>query len=559
MKDVPATTPASSSDATLAAEASMGATVGAGMAWMVGVTVFNKLLTFIAQIVLGWKLTPNDYDVYATATAVAGIVFICREAGMREVLARLSRTAHDDVFGSAFWLAFSYNIIMAGVVCALALPLAQRLGGGSYAPMLWLVAASIVLGTAGELLFNKLRVELRFKDYGTNLAWLNFIRQSAVVGFAVGGFGALALGWAAVVSAVVQGVMGIAATKDNVFARKAEPARWPMLMKDSRWFMLGAMASNVLDWGPFAILRPLLTISATVSGLFAFAFTITAQIGVLLSWTVTIVLVPALARFAHDKERLAQAALRALSAIMLVATGVSMGLGVVITPLEELLWHGKWKESVGAIMVLGLLYPFRVTYGLTAAMLMAEGRAKAYAMVTLFEGLGLTIACAVGALVKEDATTIAIFAGLWLLVSRVGVMIWKFSSLGVPALRGVRGALTVMQTTMKPWIIGLVATLLAEIVRRASTPGAWLTGGSSDTWLQHAVAHLPEKLRHTAEHGALVLITGAVFSLVFVVLARVAMPDTLRDLAGSMPARLRPVVRRVLFLPAAPSHEAGHG
>jgi hypothetical protein len=303
----------------------------------------------------------------------------------------------------------------------------------------------------------------------------------------------------------------------------------------------------VLDWGPFAILRPLLTISATVSGLFAFAFNITAQIGVLLSWTVTIVLVPVLARFAHDKARLAAAALRALSTIMLVATMTSMGLAVVMIPLEELLWHGKWAASVPAVQALGFFYPFRVSYGLSAAMLMAEGRAKAYAMMTLVEGVGLTIACAVGAMVKEDAGQIAFYAGVWLMVSRVLVMIWKFSTLGV---RGSEGALKVIDASMRPCMIGIVAAFGAEVVRRASSPGLWQGGGPHPTWLQHLVARLPASLQHTVEHGTLVLLAGGTFTLVFVLLARVGMPETLRDLLRACPARLRPLLARVLLLRA---------
>jgi O-antigen/teichoic acid export membrane protein len=41
------------------------------MAWMVVAAIANKLLTSIAQIVLGWKLDPEDFSVYAVATGVA--------------------------------------------------------------------------------------------------------------------------------------------------------------------------------------------------------------------------------------------------------------------------------------------------------------------------------------------------------------------------------------------------------------------------------------------------------------------------------------------------------
>jgi len=91
-----------------------------------------------------------------------------------------------------------------------------------------------------------------------------------------------------------------------------------------------------------------------VVGLVQFATVTTAQVGVLLSYSFQDVLFPALVHVKIGRARLRDALLRALSAIMLVGTAASLGLAVVMEPLERFLWHGKWASAVPAIQGFGV-------------------------------------------------------------------------------------------------------------------------------------------------------------------------------------------------------------
>lgn len=516
--------------------AALGAVVGSGMAWMVGITILNKLVTFVAQVVLGWRLTPEDYDAFNTAMAVAALVYVCREAGMREYLAQKRPEEHEREFGSAFWLALGYNLVLGLVVCGLALPLSRWLGSDQYAPMLWVLAGAFVLGTAGELLFNKLRVELRFGVYSRQLGWLNLVRQGSIIGFAMGGAGALSMAWGALVSSVTQWAMGWWATRDNVLARKPEPARWPGLLKQTRWLMLAALANTLMDWGPFAVLRPVLRIAREQAGLFAFGFNIIAQVGVLLGATVTVVLVPALSRFAHDRERMAGAVGRCLRTVMLVGSAVTLGLCAVMEPLENLLWHGRWSAAVPAIMVLGAFYVWRVTFGVTSAVLMAMGRFRAYAILTLVEGLGVTLATACAALVREDATSIALGAGLWLLVSRMAVLVWLMRGLGVGAQRTLGMCVPV-------WLLSVACAALAWYVERSLPTRELLV----ERW---ALVEASGTLSITIVSLVRCALAGGVFCLLFAGAVRLLQREALEDMASVAPVRVRPLLRRAMLLPA---------
>ncbi|HYF16163.1 MAG TPA: oligosaccharide flippase family protein [Phycisphaerales bacterium] len=514
--------------------------VGRGMTWMIGVTIFNKLLTSVAQVVLGWKLEEEDFSKFAIALAAAGFVSICREAGMRELLARKGVAEYERLAGPAFWLAFWYNVAAMIATAAAGYGLGQYLGSDVITWMMLVFASSMPVGTVAAILQTKMRVTMDFRGLGIRTLTAYVARQGSAIIFALLGMGAMSQAWPVLLGYVVESVTAYAATKDKVWERPAKRETWPGLLRESRWAMFGSVAFFTLDWGPFAVLRPLAKVSDTVNGTFYFAFSITAQVGVLLSHTVTVVLTPALARMNENPERQGKAALRGLRALMLLGAILSLGLAACIQPLEDLLWHGKWAAAVPAVMALGVFFPWRVTWGLTSALLMARGRFKAYALSSAFEGAGLIIACVIGALVEESAFAIALAAGIWLMVSRVYVTAWTFRPLGVSLGR-------VLAATVPPWGAAI-----------ASAAAGWLVA-TRVLEVNAALAprlHSIAAVRALGEHGPRsvadlveVAVAGGICTVVFAAIVRTMLAGALQDTIDVAPARLRPLARRLLALP----------
>jgi hypothetical protein len=173
------------------------------------------------------------------------------------------------------------------------------------------------------------------------------------------------------------------------------------------------------------------------------------------------------------------------------------------------------------VVILGLFFPWRVTFGLTSSLLMAQGRFKLYAWLTLLEGAGFTGACCVGALIEESPESISLAGGTWLAVSRIVINIWLFRGMGVSAWG-------VCRSMIPPWLTAIAAAACGIGLDRLVGPSL---GGS-----------LPRLLSDVVRVGVI----GGAFGVVFLVLTRVFLGDALRDALAVTPRRVRPIAARLM-------------
>lgn len=526
----------------------MGRIVGSGMALMVVATVTNKLMTMLAQWVLGAKLNAEDFAVFAYATAIAGFTMVCREAGIRELLVQRGEKQYESLVGTGFWLAFVYNLVVSAVMALIALPLARVLKQPLLAPMLWVIAAALPIGTVGGILQTSMRLHLRFRDFAANTLLGSFTRQGSMIFFALRGMGAMSLAWPVLVGTIFEAIGAYLRTRDPLWKRPAEVARWPGLLRESKWLMFASVANFAVDWGPFLLMGAITALSQVQSGplagiakafsltdreagIFYFAFMITAQVGVLLSFNLSLVLTPALARLNDDPQRLANGVLRSLRTLMLAGSIGSLGLACIIEPLQHLLWPpakgelvGKWHAAVPAVIILGIFFPWRITFGVSASMLQAQGRFRLYALLTAIEGGGLTLFTIIGAVVQPTATMMAWWAGGWLLVSRLALTLWVMRSIRVSWF-------DVLVSTFPAWLAAVIAAGCGLGTIRLPW-ASWI--GSTHPRVIDAVS---------------MVAAGCVCVLVFTVLCRTVLRSHLVEVLAVTPTRLRGIVARVLLLP----------
>ena len=76
--------------------------------------------------------------------------------------------------------------------------------------------------------------------------------------------------------------------------------------------------------------------------------------------------------------------LRALRMLMLVAAPMSLGLVAVFSPLESLIWHGRWAESVVPVQVISVCYPLNVALGVPMSLQLANPFSKPLLTVVVF-------------------------------------------------------------------------------------------------------------------------------------------------------------------------------
>lgn len=521
----------------------MGKTVGQGMSWMLLATIVSKVAASVAQVLLGWWLLPEHFRNFAMATTIAGVLMGAKDGGIPNYLNKKGSGEYESLKGPCFWMCGAYNSAAAMLMALAAFPLAIVYEDPKLAPMLWVIAVSLPLGTPAAMLQAKLRLELRFKALSFLMAMSIILRQVLTVVFAKLGMQEMSLTVPVVVTALFDSAAAWWMCNSRPWTRSAEISRWRGIFSETKWLINGTVANFTIDWGPYLLLGKML--SHSMMGYYFFAYQITAQVGTLLAFNLQVVLMPVLAKLNTEPDRQRSAFVRALRGLTLVASFLCMGIASVMHPLEHLLWRGKWADAVGAVVVFGIFYPWRVGFAVTCAAMQAQGRFKFQSMTAWFEGIALMLAAAIGAWMDASATSVAWWTGACVMVTRLVVTAMVFRDSGIP-LRQLPGAV------FPGWMIAVAGGGVAWTVMSLvdAHVGAWIATVVPQDGV--ALKLIPEALRAGAQVTIVDLarctLAGCTFVAAFVVLARALLAGDMREAVAMAPARVRGVAGKVLRL-----------
>lgn len=503
---------------------------------MLATTVLAKVGTSVAQVVLGWLLLDTDFGVFAAASSIAGFLNLLRDGGTNYLLIQRGVARYERLAGALFWMGMTVSVLSSILLVLAAIPISLYLYKEPNPTVFWImlvIALSNPINMVGSQLLTKMRGDLRFAEVARiNLASA-LLRQGATIVFAWLGAGPLSFAYPYLVCAAYESLAGYAATRERVWRRKPEPHLWRGLFRHSLWALMGSSTNYLLDYGPYIVGAVL--VSPGVLGEFYFAFQITAQLGVLLGFAVQLVLFPIFTRLNDEPERQSSAIVRSLHAMVLAGSAASMAMVVTIEPLERAVWHGKWHPAVLAVMILGLFYQWRISFGLTSAVLHARGRFKRHALLTLVEGVGLMVATLLACLIKPDPAGLAWFTGSWLFIARFGVTAFVLRAHGVSM-----GAM--VEALFPAWVIGAVAAgaalALDRYVAIAGPMQEWLAPRLV-SWFHAKDLSRMELIAESVAQVARAGVLFAVFAVVFMGLVRVVLARHVHDAIALAPERLR--------------------
>jgi O-antigen/teichoic acid export membrane protein len=496
---------------------------------MVFNAIATRFLSLAATVLLGRWLLTSDFGVYGLAMSpMAAMAGVLRDGGVRQLLVR-EHHRHDELVGTAFYMALAFNTL-TGAALALLSSFSSfwtddPAKATDVARVLLVIAICQPLNTPGAMLQAKLLGGMRFGPVSLIAgisACIRFGGAIVLAGFWPDALGALAFVLPLPACAIFEWIGFWYFNRERIWSRAAEPARWKGLLAKSVWILVGSFAIAMLNWGA----NPALAATSKDLDLVAvyfFAYNIVIQVGIVLSANIGQVLVPAFSRLIAEPDRLRAATLRAIRQLMLVAAPLSLGLAVTFPPLERLLWSGRWERAADAVRVMGLLYPFVVTLVVPLSLLQARASFRTWAMViTISGGLSMAGACLGGVLLAGSPDAVSNIA--WLTGLLGGASSFA-ATLAIGRTRGI-ALRDSISATLPAWVLAAIAAL----------PVIGLDDLVISRW--HPVPRF--------------FITGTVFTLLFVLLARVCVTSHLREWLASAPARVRPLASRLLLLPGAP-------
>lgn len=485
-----------------------------GMGLFAALNVVSKFAAFASNIVLAWILAPDDFGIYGTAIAVAAVVAIFRDGGVRELLVQRGAQQYDGLAGPIFWYGLTISGLAGAALAAAAPWIAELYEMPGLVWPLVVIAISLPLGVPGSVLRSRLRIDLRFGTLGNITLISNVLRYASTIGFALLGAGPLSFVLPLILMALYEWVAGAIVTRENPLRHAFGFSRWGEIFHQTKWLIIGAFAFMMVEQGDYLVAG--VFVNEATMGFYFFAAQLLFQTSyAMLSYTAQLVLFPSLVKIVGEPERKLQASLRFLNSLMLIVAPMSIGLAVIAQPLFDVLLQPKWQASVLALQVLAALYPMRCTIGLTTSILWAQGRFKRNAAYMLFEGAVLLATTAATAKIWGTPVAIAAGVGVSLSITRLIVCVLTFRVMGGRALEVIGGCIYA-------WALALGAAAAAM----------WFDGQFTST--------LPAIVR--------LLVDGACFSALYALLARLVMPSQLVEALVMAPARFRPLLVRILRL-----------
>jgi O-antigen/teichoic acid export membrane protein len=422
-----------------------------GMSLLVLTSVAARAIVLVAQLILGYLLSPTDFGLYALALSISNSVWALRNGGTAQVM--IQRGLH---YREGLSEVTQYSLIVNIIALVILLAVAPLAGAANkMSDIGWLIIAiglSFPMGTFGTVFRTELSIMGRFKQ----LAFLNTLSvglwQLEVVILAAFGFGAYSFAIPMVLQSIIDGVLGWLYVRR--WPLRGPLIRWPefaSLFRETRWIMLG-LATMSLGLTGHYFAAGLFLDPATV-GVFFFGFQLAFTFFTILNNGIDPVLPAALAHLNAEPQQQSRTTMDMLEMLMTVSLPLTGALALCAPTAIHLLWHGRWDRSAGVVSITALSIPAWVGIAIVRAVLEARGMWLERLGLLAIYGIGTFVVVAAAA-ATHDLTVISACLSAFYAIYSVVLLA------ALPALTGVP-LWNVMGAFLKPLVLCVGCALLA--------------------------------------------------------------------------------------------------
>lgn len=489
-----------------------------GTGWSTLKGIVNKGATAVGVIVAARFLDPSDYGASALVLGVCSFVVLLPPLVMCDVL--IARGHRAGMASSLAGRLVTLTAVALSAAIAVSIPVVAWLypsfPRGTIIGLMLVFSLRPILDALSVVPVSKMRIGLRFRALAVIDGGSQLFATVTMIAMAVGGAGAYALVVPQTAAAVLRLAAYVADLRRARAAVSPAASGCPTGAEERagifREFALAALAQHahtLIGYLPILMLGRLAGEDET--GIYTFAFYLSAQATFLVSHQVGSVLQPIFARLADDPVRQGTAFLRSIAVVGAVAVPASLLQAALAEPILLVFFGDRWSGAVGSYAALSVGQAFFFAVAPAMALLRGQGRFKTllqWQFVQLAASAGLYAAAA-----SRGSTAVAL----------VDTIVW---AIAVPlaartCMRGHVGAgAGILSAFAAPWLTALPVALAAW--------GSWL-------WLRQF---------GMAGAWACVLGVGPIAGVVALVLIRFSQPAAYADL-GPLVARLLRAARAV--------------
>lgn len=446
----------------------MRSLVTSGMLWTTFGTLASKFASLAAQLVLGWVLSKEDFALYAIAISWSTIILALRNGGTQRLLIQQG-SRYEECATVFFKIALLFNGLGFFLLALAAPGLSALYDSPELTMMLWTIALSLPLNTAGMVFQAKLSSDLSFQKLTQLNIWSAILRHGSMAGFALVGLGPISFVLPLIVIALFETIGGW-------YLVGSWPANFPLtwqgmriVLRDSRWIMLTTLAGILAINGDYLAIS--LLQSKETLGVYYFGFQLTFSMAVLFTNGVEAVMMPTFSRLDHDQDRQKNAFFKAVRVLTLGATLICFMLFIGASSLVHGLWGGKWDSAVPVVQLLALSLPIKMVMPLCRSLMEGRGEWRLVSALLLADGIGTVIAGAVGAWLG-GLMAIAVVVSAYNLI--FGVFFCGFITRQINGHVGA--ALVPMLSAFAFGILALLVTTLVAYLGSIDSSNLWQTG-----------------------------------------------------------------------------------
>ncbi|HYQ74909.1 oligosaccharide flippase family protein [Cellulomonas sp.] len=471
----------------------LGRQVGRGLAWGSAGSVVLRFGNVLVGIVLARLLAPEDFGVFAIALAVQGVLVTVVDLGLSADLVRSREPRRLEPTVATISLVL--GALLAGAMAATAEPVARALGSDRAAPVIAVLAATLVVSAAGVVPYARLQRGFHQREiFATGLVDL-------VVGTVVTVL-LVRAGWGPMALAVSRLVAQPAATGAQFLLSRTVPRFGydPALARGAIAYGAPLAGANLLSIALLAVDKVVLARGAgeVALGYYVLAFNVASWPMTVIGQTVRPVALAAFARLdgragAGDGDRGADGGVEASDGGLALATRLTWAaavpvaclLGALSLPVVTLLYGGRWAPAAGALAALAAFGALRVLFDLFATYLIARGATRPVLGVQVAWLVALVPAVVVGARAGGSA-------GVgWAHVVVAGVVVLPLYLVAVRRSGADLRALA--RATWLPLLAAAPTVAAAALVARqvGGAFGALVAGGAAGALVYVAVAGRP--------------------------------------------------------------------
>lgn len=400
-----------------------------GMTWVFASNTLARLVTVAGQVVVGWLLVPEDFGIYALALSMSAMITALRNGGIGQIMIQRA----DDL-KARVRLYRNYSLAVNGLGTLVLLALAAPAFGErtSLALVLTGIALSLPLSAPSLIYRSRLIIERKFRAVATMSLWSTVLWHASIALLALAGLGPVSFAIAPLLQAGYETIAGqryAGALRVDPAAHKVEWREYFLLFADTRWIMLSSAALALATNGVYFAVSTL-TDTRTV-GIFFFAFQLVLALSMPVYSAIETVLPTVLSSLNRDRPQQVALYVRVVRGIAVAGIPFSIVCALLLPPLMNMVWRGKWDIAAPAAQILVTCIPVWLIVNAGRALIDARGLWRVRFWVLSAYAVGGIAAAALGSHYYGTVDSIAIALTIFYTVF-VAVFVIAQTRLGVP-------------------------------------------------------------------------------------------------------------------------------